>query len=175
MPAGADVLSVSGVAVFVVHSWSVGGFLYHLPYFVLKKPWFDIAGIFAYYMTFALLESVAVTASLILLAIVLPALLLRDGFAYKGTLITAVVTAMSVVLQQSPAYETFTFELRSDPSLIVKLAAILTLFLVIYLLAFRLPIVRRWTIFLVDQVSIMLFIYVPLGVLGMIVTAVRLA
>lgn len=174
LPGPTEVLQVFGVVVFAVHSWSVGGFLYHVPYFLLKKPWFDIAGIFAYYMAFALAESAALTAGLMLLAIVLPAALLRDGFAVKGTLMTAAAALMSIVLQESPAYETFTFELRSDPSLIAELAAIFALFLILYGLAFRLPAIRKWTMFLADQVSVMLFIYIPLGVLGLVVTALRL-
>jgi hypothetical protein len=165
---------VFGVVVFAVHSWSVGGFLYRLPYFLLKKPFGELAGIFSYFMVFALLESVLVSALVVGLAAVLPGKLLREGFAYKGTLIAAAATAISIVLQKSPAYETFTFELLNDPTLIARLAAILGLFLVVYLLAFRVPPVRRWTIFLVEQVSIMLFIYIPLDVLGLVVTALRL-
>ena len=163
-----------GVVVFAVHSWSVGGFLYHLPYFMLKKPFGDIAGLFSYYMVFALLESLVLTAALVALAAVLPGRWLREGFAYKGTLITAAAASMSIVLQESPAYETFTFELPNDPTLLLRLAAILVLFVAVHLLGFRLPLVRKWTMFLVEQVSIMLFIYIPLDVLGLVVTAIRL-
>ena len=174
MPAGAEMLSVFGVVVFAVHSWSVGGFLYHLPYFVLKKPFGDLAGVLSYYLVFALLESVLVSTALVALAAVLPAKWLRDGFAFKGTLITAAAAAMSIMLQESPAYETFTFELPNDPTLVVRLAGIPLLVLAVYLLSTRVPKIRKWTLFLAEQVSIMLFIYMPLDVLGLVVTAIRL-
>jgi hypothetical protein len=174
VPASNELLAVFGVVVFAVHSWSVGGFLYHLPYFVLKKPFGDIAGLFSYYMVFALLESLLLTAALVACAAVLPGRWLREGFAYKGTLVTAAAAGMSIALQESPAYETFTFELPNDPTLLIRLAAILALFVAVQLLGLRVPQVRKWTMFLVEQVSIMLFIYIPLDVLGLVVTAMRL-
>lgn len=174
LPTGTEVLSVFGLVVFAVHSWSVGGFLYHLPYFVLKKPFSDIAGLLSYYLVFALFESVLLTAVLLALSALLPGRWLREGFAYKATLLTAAAAGMSIALQESPAYETFTFELPNDPTLILRLGAILGLFLALYILAFRAQLVRKWTMFVVERISIMLFVYLPLDILGLVVTAARL-
>jgi len=90
-------------------------------------------------------------------------------------LITAAAAAMSIMLQESPAYETFTFELPNDPSLMLRLGGIPLLFLAVYLLSTRIPKITKWTLFVAEQVSIMLFIYLPLDVLGLVVTAIRLA
>ena len=163
-----------GVVVFVVHSWSVGGFLYHLPYFALRYPAFEIAGIFSYYMVFALLESVLFAGILVALAALLPARWLRDEFAFEGTLITVGASVMGVILQSSPAYDPFTFDLATDPTLFARLGAVAFFVLGVFLMAFRYTRVQRWTSFVAEQVSVMLFLYIPLDVLGLVVTTLRL-
>ena len=174
LPPSGEILSVFGVVVFAVHSWSVRGFLFHLPSFLLKKPLGEIAGIFCYHMVFALLESGFLIAFILILAVVLPSAWLRNGFVYKGFLLVAAATVTAILLQDSPAYETFTFAISNDPNLAAKISVTLIAFLVLYVLAHRRPGLQKPVIFLADQISIMLFVYLPLDAVGLFVVAARL-
>jgi len=60
LPSNADMFTVLGVVVFIVHSWSVRGFLFKLPSFMLYLSVWDILSVFSYMMAFALLEAMLV-------------------------------------------------------------------------------------------------------------------
>lgn len=174
LPSRGEVLSVFGVVVFVVHSWSVRGFLYHLPSFLLKKSVGEIAAIFSYHMVFALLESGLVLAAILALAFLLPSALLQQGFVYKGFLIVTAAAVAAILLQDSPAYETFTLAASNDPGLIGKISATVIICIVLGVLAHRRASLQRALVFLVDQISIMLFVYLPLDIIGLLMVAARL-
>lgn len=118
-------------------------------------------------MAFALLESVAVTAFLALLSALLPAGWLKDGFALKGFISIFVLAATSIILQKS---------LHSFPTMVAWIALISVPLTAIILLMFA---VRSWPRFrnillnIEDRILIMVFVYVPLGLLSLAVVLYR--
>ena len=168
LPGRSEILAVFSVAVFACHSWTVLGFFNKLSSFVLYFNIGEILSIFAYMMSVALLESIAVTILLVLLGIILPSGWLRDGFAYKGFIIIAIATAASILFQKL---------LPDDyPStLMLALSAILPLGLMVVTIVISQSIPRLRSLFLdvQDRISIMSYIYVPIGIISLMVVLIR--
>ena len=118
-------------------------------------------------MATALLESLLITAVLVLLSALLPASWLRDGFAYKSFVVLLVLTGASIYLQHV---------LRSSwPSiqvLTIAWAAPLVGLVAIMALAHLVPRFKSILLDVQDRLSIMLYVYIPLGVLSLFVVMV---
>ena len=161
-------IAVLAVAVFACFSWTIIGFLNKLSSFVLYFTPGEIANIFAFMMAFALLESLFVSGLLILLSAVLPASWLKEGFAFKGFVILLVVTLTAILFQHS---------LRDYfPSLQSLLTySVLPLLVIVFLvwLVHTQPKLQNILLSVQDRFLIMLFIYLPIGVIGLLVVMAR--
>lgn len=161
-------IAVFSVAVFACHSWTMLGFFNKLSSFILYFTIGEILSIFAYMMSVALLESIAVTILLVLLSVILPPSWLREGFAYKGFVIIAIVTAASILFQK--------FLPDDYPStLMLAVSAIVPIVLIVVLIAISqaFPRLRSLLLDIQDRISIILYIYVPIGILSLIVVFIR--
>jgi hypothetical protein len=128
----------------------------------------EILSIFAYMMSVALLESIAFTVLLVLLSAILPSSWLRDGFAYKGFVIVVIAAAASILFQR--------FLPDDYPStLMLAASTIVPILLVITLIAVSrtFPRLRSLLLDIQDRISIMLFIYIPIGILSLVVVLFR--
>jgi hypothetical protein len=167
-PNRGDLLAVFGVVVFVCYSWSLLGFLNKLSSFLLRFTLGEVADIFAFMMAFTLLESLAVTAVLALLATVLPSAWLREGFALKGFVIVLIATATSILFQRTLE------ENYPSPLLLVAVTLIPLLMTVAILAILRaMPKVRNILSNIQDRILIMLFVYVPIGLISLVVVMYR--
>jgi hypothetical protein len=164
LPRRGEVIAVLGVVVFAVHSWSILGFLNKLSAFILYFRVPEIAEVFAFMMASALLESLLITAVLVLLTLLLPASWLREDFAYKSFVILIVLTGASIYLQRM---------LRSNwpsPQIVITSWAAPLAGLVLFLvLGHFLPRFKRILLDIQDRLTIMLYVYVPLGILSLFV------
>lgn len=163
-----EVSTVFGTVVFFVHSWSVRGFLFQLPSFLYYSRPGEILSIFCYMMAFALLESTLVTGGLILLSIILPMKWFRQGFVYKSFL-TTVVASVAITLLQGYTERTF-----PPFDVIYRGMGISSAILISLILAFHnIKFLQRGAEFIMDKLSIMAYIYVPLGIISLIVVIYR--
>jgi len=167
-PQRSEVLTVLGVAVFVCHSWSMLVFFNRLSAFILYFRIAEIAEVFAFLMAFALLESLLVVGGLTLLSVILPSKWLRDGFAYKSFIIIVIATIAAIILQKN-------WKGVLPPPYILALYWLRPLLLTVGIISAvqMMPRARNILINLADRVSIMLFLYVPIGLLSLIVVALR--
>jgi hypothetical protein len=161
-------MAVFGVVVFVCHAWTLLGFFNKLSSFILYFTPSEIFGIFAYMMSVAFLESIAFTILLVLLSIILPSAWFRDGFAYKGFVIVMIATAASILFQKLLP-DDFPSTLMLAAFTIVPLALIAAI--IIAVRAF--PRLQGIFLDIQDRFSIMLYIFVPIGILSLVVVAVR--
>jgi hypothetical protein len=168
LPNRSEMLAVLGVAVFVCYSWTLLGFLNKFSSFILYFTLGEIADIFAFMMAFALLESVAVTGVLALLSILLPSGWLRDGFAFKGFVILVIATATSILFQK-----TLGDDFPSTFVLILFSLLPLALSVALITLVRSMPKVRRLITNIQDRILIMLFVYIPIGLLSLVVVLYR--
>ena len=168
LPSRSEIISVFGVVVFACHSWTMLGFLNKLSSFLLYFSVGEILSIFAYMMSVALLESIAVMILLVLLSVLLPSNWLRDGFAYKGFVIVVIATAASILFQK--------FLPDDYPSaLMLTVSTLVPLILIVVLIGVSqsFPRLRSLLLDIQDRISIMLFIYVPIGIFSLMVVVFR--
>lgn len=167
-PARSEMIAVLAVAVFVCFSWTLYGFFNKIPSFILYFTPKEIGSIFAFMMAFALLESLAVTGLLTLLSAALPSRWLREGFAFKGFVILLVAAGTAILFQKSLG--------DYFPSVPILLAySILPLLMIVFLIwvVQSRPRVQSILLNIQDRILIMMFIYVPLGVLSLGVVLFR--
>jgi hypothetical protein len=174
VPRGREIVAVLGAVVFAVHSWSVRGFLYNLPSFVLKYTTGQILVVFCYHMAFAFLESLCVMAVLLAIGALLPAGALRSGFAYKGLLVLVAGCAAAIFLQYSYVSQSFTFEGAGRGLFWARAAGGLLAFVGLYAASLRVLWVQNALAWLGEQMSVMLLVYLPLDLVGLLVVGLRL-
>lgn len=165
-PHRSEILTVLGIALFVCHSWSVLGFLDRLPAFILYFRVTEIVQVFAFMMAFAFLESLLVTGVLVFVSALLPSRWLKEGFAYKGFVLVLAVTVAAIIFQKN-----LEGKLPSPGILTLYWVAPLALASLIIGFVQMIPRARAILINLADRVSIMLFVYVPIGLLSLMVVA----
>ena len=168
LPGRDAIVSVFGVTVFIVHSWAARQFIYLVPSYLYYKPVTDMLAIFFYMMAFALLESFLVTGVLVFLSMITPEKWLRAGFSYKGFLALVIASIESIYVQP----------LLNDlfPAWRVIYAGIfvpLVVFILLALLFHRVLFLQRVLLVVIDRITIMTYIYIPLGLLGLIIVIVR--
>ena len=167
-PKRSEFLAVLGIAVFVCHGWSLRGFFNELPSFMLYFRFGEILTILAYMMAFALVESLIVAGGISLLAAILPSSWLRDGFSYKGLIIVVVGAIAAIRFQKSlqnvlPPMQALTLDL------VLPLVAIAILIFLAHLLK---P-VQKLLLDVSDRFLIMLYVFLPIGVLSFFVVVFR--
>ena len=119
-------------------------------------------------MAIALLESLAVTGILVLLSAFLPSGWLGDGFAYKGFVILVIATADAFLLQKSLGNE---FPSTLELSLLFIIPIVLIALLISFL--HTKPGVQNLLAKLQDRFLIMLFLYIPIGLISLIAVTLR--
>jgi hypothetical protein len=177
LPGRAEVLSVFNVLIFVVFGWSIRGFLYEIPSFLLYLNLGDMTAVVFYMMAFAFLECVLLTAGLVLVSLILPSTWLRTGFAYKGFLIILVATTGFILFQGYYKVGFFQNLINNDysPFRPVLIGTVLGFVLLVGLfwLFHNRPRLQKYLSGFIDQFSVFSYIYVPLGVIGILVVFVR--
>ena len=174
IPAWHEILGVLGVVVFAVHSWSVYGFLFNLPAFILKYRPGEILAVFFYHMVFAFFESFCIGLVLVVLSAILPSAWMRKGFVHKGFLLVLAAAIGAVALQNSFSYAIFEFDASNMHLLYERLGVGVLLFAGIWALTHYVAGLQKLLVRLVEQISIMLYIYLPLDVIGLLVVGWRL-
>ncbi len=168
LPAQGDILQAAGGGFFLIFTWALRGFLYQLSSLLLYHSVGDIFAILAYMLALALLETFAVLAILIALASLLPAHWLRQGFGGKAFLILLIGGAASTALASYLSQKMTAF---------LPLAGGLALALLLlgssFLLLERLPAARRALGGFLERLSIFAWIYLPLGILSLLVVLIR--
>jgi hypothetical protein len=168
LPSRQEIWGVFSVLVFAVYSWEIRQYLFKFPSFLYYSTPGDLLSILSYMMAVALFESLLVAAVLVVIAAILPSGWYRDGFAYKGFLTVLILAVSSIQFQK---YLPTHFP---ETSVIVRQAAVTGGFLLASIgLAHKVPDLQKLLIKVVDSISIMSFIYVPLGLLSLAVVIMR--
>lgn len=171
LPERSEVYTVLGVVVFMVFGWSMWGFFYKVPSFILHFKVGQILAVFAYMMGVALLESLLVTLGLGLLSLLLPVGWFKNGFVYKS-FITVLTGAIALLWLENTI---MAFNNKLPPADLLLTAAGITLGAwVVLLLAFHyVKFLQNPVLFITDRVGVMAYLYIPLGILGLIVVLIR--
>ena len=118
-------------------------------------------------MAFAFLESLLITGILVLLSAILPSNWLRNGFAFKAFIVIVMATASAILLQR-----TMQGTMPALPVLTLIWFTPLVWAVIFIILAQRKPRVQSILLEIAERISIMLFIYVPIGLISLIAVTV---
>ncbi len=168
LPARNETLLVLSLAAFLVFSWSLRTLFYQAPAFILSYNLWEILSIAAYMLAFALLETLLATLFTVVLAVILPAVLFRDGFACKASFALLAAAAISIHLQ---------FVMTNQPKtsfLLLELGRGFALWLVPVLLTRYVGFLRKIVLDVLDRLTIFSYLYLPLGIISLLVVIVRL-
>ena len=168
LPDRTEMLLVLSTAAFLVFTWSMRALFFNFPAFLLSYKLGEILVIAAYMLATALLETLLVTFVLIAVAAILPRKLFREGFSYKASFFLIAFGAISIHMQ---------FVMTNQPKpdfLILELVRALALWIAPVLLTYFVTPVRKFVLDLLDRLTIFSYIYLPLGLLSLLVVTFRL-
>ncbi|MGZ6316444.1 MAG: hypothetical protein ACXWNQ_04225 [Anaerolineales bacterium] len=177
LPERNELREVFNVVLFLVFGWSIRGFLFKMPaltlYFGLKNN----LAVLCYMLAFALVETLIVTSVLVLISMLLPARVLRRGFAYKGFL-TILVASVALILFQGYSQVNFLKDMLADnyssvPPLVMGVVGAAAVLVVLLWIFQRWPRFQKYLLTLVEQFGVFTYIYVPLGLIGLMVVIIR--
>ncbi len=177
LPERRDALQVFGVVLFAVFGWSIRGFLYKIPSFTLYFGLSTNLAVLCYMLSFALLESLVIIGCLLALAALLPARVLKEGFAYKGFLIVLVAALAMIVFEFWYRVDFFKDMMNGQyymvaPFVMGSVSSIIVLAGLLWLFHVR-PRWQKYLVYAAEQLGIFTYIYVPLGLIGFLVVLVR--
>jgi hypothetical protein len=177
LPMRAEVLSVFNVLIFVVFGWSIRGFLFEIPSFLLYLSLGDITAVVFYMMAFAFFECVLLTGGLVIVSMILPSNWFKTGFGYKGFLIILVATTCFILFQGYYKVGFFQNFLNNDYSplrpVLIGMGSGLVVLGGLFWLFHNRPRLQKYLSTFIEQFSVFSYIYVPLGVIGILVVFVR--
>ncbi len=168
LPTRNEIFLALSMAAFLVFTWSLRALFFNFPAFMLSYTIGEILVIAAYMLAFALLETLAVMLVVLPLAIILPGGLLKEGFSYKTSFFFIAFAIISIHLQ---------YMMTNQPKisfLALELGRALILWLVPVLLVRFVSTIRRIVMDVLDRLTIFSYIYLPLGVISLLVVTVRL-
>lgn len=169
-PSKGEIVPVFASCVFSVFSWSIVWFLNVMPGWLLYLSIGDILGILAYTQAFALLESSLILFVLIILAAVLPTQLLRLRFVAQGSMVVFVTTFWLVLFQL--IFEPVMLNWSSS-QLFLWLGLALTSIVLACILIHRSSRTRKAITALAERLTVFLYVYIPLGILGLLIVIIR--
>jgi hypothetical protein len=161
-----EILTVFSFVAFAVFSWALFAFLNHLPSSLLNVSLPEIAVLFCFELAIALLESLFVCGLIVLLAVISPRRWLREGFACKGFLIALAWGLASILSSRFTLYP-------AQPSFLAVLALCLIVLIAAIILVDKYPNLRKLLLAFVNRFDIFSYIYLPLGIIGVIVVLIR--
>lgn len=170
LPPRRDLLPVWATILFPVFSWSLIWFFQKMPGW---QPFLNIGAILsilAYALGFALLESLIVLGVVVALAAILPARALRTRFAALGSTLVLASTFWTII-----------FQLIFEPVIlywtgiefIVWFGLALVSILLAVVLVHRSRRAQRIVTSLADRLTVFVYLYVPLGLVGLVVVLIR--
>lgn len=168
-PEARAIWQVYAVAAVLFAGWTITAFLWRLSAWLLLLNLGEIFTVFSYALAGNFLESLLLVGLLLLAAAVLPAHLLRDDFAVRGTILAVgfVGALMAFLISLNRA------GLEGGAWLVAAPLAILALMLAMLLLSEKDRRIRSAAAWLSDRVTVFLFLLLPLFALLSLYVVVR--
>lgn len=169
LPPFEAILPVYAVIAFMVFSWTIVSFLWKLPSWIQFLNLGDILVVFAYSMTSALLESLAILGILLLACLLLPARWMRDVFVTRGT--TAAVFGFGSIMLYMYRYSEIGYSFIS--SLFLWSLAGLAVAILMTFLSTHIRGMVRAAAWVSDRLIVFLFLFVPISLVSLLVVIYR--
>ena len=169
LPALQQILSVLALVAVPFYGWTIMVFFWKLPGWLYFLSVGEIATLLAFALATNLIESLLIAASLVLAAALLPSRLLRDSFVVRGGAFALALIGAMILIDILGATNRLVSPL---PWTLWILAALLIGFLLAWF-ASRVTAVGRGLAWLADQLTIFLFLLIPLSVVSILILLAR--
>jgi hypothetical protein len=156
LPEFQSIIQVYAVLAVVFAGWTITAFLWKLSAWLLLLNLGEIFTIFSYAMAANFVESLAVLSLLLVASMLLPADLLRNDFAVRGTILSIGLIGSLM------AFVGFHMQFGFESGLRLLIAPVVTLALTILVL--KSGFMRSGAVWLSDRLTVFLFILLPLFV-----------
>lgn len=164
-----EILPLFATIVFIIYGWATITFLWKVPSWLYFLSIGEIAAIMAYTFASSLLECMIILFIFLFASLVLPSKLLADRFAIRASLIVYALTfwvilfTLNSLIQLPTASDFITFGLG------VSVTSALAI-----LLSERISLIPGLVMAVGNRLSIFLYLWFPLGVLGILVIIFRI-
>ena len=168
-PTLAQLAAVYAVIVLVIYGWTTLWFFWKFPSWLYYLSIWEIVKVFCYSITTNFLESLAMLALPVLLAVLLPKKWFLDGFISRS--VTMVIMGLAYMM-----YLANLFQGKEDyPSAAIQLAPIilLAILLAVFLIG-KISILRKLIDGFADRAIVFLYISMPLSLLCLLVVLAQL-
>jgi hypothetical protein len=181
-PSSNVVTPVAAWLFFLIFSFALYRFFWYVPSWLGYRSVADVLTIGYYTLAFSFVESMIWLACLLLLAALLPGHILKERFVVQTTIVIWAVAfwawLIHLVLDRYPG-ELFLYlnQWGFLEILFYSLAGILLVILSIVLLSYlvykRFKSLEAKVLKLSERVTVFLYIYLPLGIVGLVIVVVR--
>lgn len=164
-----DILNLYATIVFLIYGWAIVAFFRKLPSWLYFLSLQEIGAILCYVLVSSLFESMTLLFLFLLAGLIFPSRLFVDKFVLRGTIIICILTFWMALFNLITL-----IQLPTGEDLIsFGLATFLTISLAIFA-ADRISAVRKMMLALSDRLTVFLYVWLPLSVVGILVLIVRL-
>lgn len=169
IPSLHEILALYATIVFLIYGWAIITFFWKVPSWLFFLSLGEIAAVLSYALASSLLESTLILTIFLFAGLVLPSRVLSDRFVVRGSIIVYILTFWVALFNLNALIE---LPARSDV-VFFGVIALLTLGLAL-IIADRIPVVRRLLIALGNRLTVFLYLWLPLSLVGILVILFRL-
>ncbi|HET9591254.1 MAG TPA: hypothetical protein VFO91_20875 [Anaerolineales bacterium] len=155
--------------VFIIYGWAMITFFWKVPSWLYFLSLGEIAAILSYTFASSLVESTLILSIFLFAGLVLPSALLTDQFVIRGSMIVYGMSFWVALFNLNALIEVPT---RSDV-ISFGIVALLTVSLGL-IAADRIPAVRKLLFALSQRLTVFLYLWLPLSLLGMLFILFRI-
>ncbi len=171
VPARAELVRVFAATAFLVYSWTMYVSFWKLPSWLYFLGLGEIASLYSYGFIANLIECLLLTGLTAALSLLLPRAWWRDGFVARSVVIILVLLVSAQWhLSRYPTHDLRDAFLASQP---LWWLATLAIGVVLAWCAGRFRWMRTGLERIADQLTVFLYLYLPLTLIGLIVVVVR--
>jgi hypothetical protein len=173
LPTRAEALPVFSIFVFLIYSWALYRMFWYMPSWLEYLSIGSILIIAAYTLGFALIESVVMMGAALFLCLIFPARLFRQQFVAQGSALALALGAGAYLVQRqvSMIYDWKVWQVYAGIGAV--LAAMIILILVTAWLFRRFSRLPHLLCAFAERMTIFAVLYIPLGVIGLVVVIIR--
>lgn len=169
IPPFPEILALYATIVFLIYGWAILTFFWKVPSWLYFLSLGEIGAVLSYTLASSLFESTMILLIFLLVGLVLPSKLFVEKFIVRGSIIICILTFWMALFNLITLIQLPT----SNDFISFGLAAFLTIGLAIFA-ADRSAAVRKMMIALSDRLTIFLYVWLPLSVVGILVLLARL-
>lgn len=146
---------------------------YWLPSWLYYLNLWDIFWLALYIVSYCLFESLAMLGLMLLLCLVFPRRVIRDQFVASGSVIAGTLGIAAFLLQRKIG---LLLKIETEIFILAPVVVVAVLVLYIFVTAWllrRIPVIARLITTLAERMTVFLYVYIPLGLLGAVLVLVR--